>query len=64
MLKILCEDLSVDYGVLLFHSTVHCLSRENITKCVYELRKELLRFFQQSNKCDHYVTSLRDDFLF
>ena len=64
LFKILCEDLGADHSVLLFHSNVRWLSRGNVTKRVYELRKELLGFFQQSNKCETVVTSLRDDFLF
>ena len=62
LFKILCEDLGADHSVLLFHSNVHWLSRGNVPKCVYELHKELLGFFQQSNKCETLVTSLRDDF--
>ena len=50
--QILCEDLGADHSVLLFYSNVRWLSRGNVTKRVYELRKELLGFFQQSNKCD------------
>ena len=38
------------------------LSRGDVTKRGYELRKELLGFFQQSNKCETPVTFLRDDF--
>ena len=62
LFKILCEDLGPDHCVLLFHSNVHFLSRGNVAKRVYELRKELLGFFQQSNKCETLFTSLRDDF--
>ena len=62
LFKILCEYLIADHSVLLFHSHVRWLSRGNVTKRVYNLRKELLRFFQQSNKCETLVTSLRDDF--
>ena len=62
LFKILCEDLGADYSVLLFHSNVRWLPRGNVTKRVYELRKGLLGFFQQSNKCETLVTSLRDDF--
>ena len=62
LFKILCEDLGADHSVLLFHSNVHWLYRGNVPKCVYELHKELLGFFQQSNKCETLVTSLRDDF--
>ena len=62
LFKILCEDLGADHSVLLFHSNVRWLSRGNVTKRVYELRKELLGFFQQLNKCETLVTSLRDDF--
>ena len=64
LFKILCEGIGADHNVLLFHSNVRWLSRGNVTKRVYELRKELLGFFQQSNKCETLVTSLRDDFLF
>ena len=49
LFKILCEDLGANHNVLLFYSNVRWLSRGNITKLVYELRKELLGFFQQSN---------------
>ena len=61
LFKIICEDFSADHNVLLFHSNVLCLSRGCATKRVYELRKELLVFFQQSNKCENFVISLRDD---
>ena len=61
LFKILCEDLCTDNSVLLFHSNVRWLSRGNVTKRVYELCKELLGFFQQFNKCETLVTSLRDD---
>ena len=62
LFKILCADLGADYSVLLFHSNLRWLSRGNVTKRAYELRKELLGFFQQSNKCETLITSLRDDF--
>ena len=62
LFKILCEDLGADHSVLLFHSNVRWLSRGNVTKRVYELCKELLGFFQKSNKCETLVTSLRNDF--
>ena len=62
LFKILCEDLCADHSVLLFHSNVRWLSRGNVSKRVYELRKELLDFFQQSNKCKTLVTSLRNVF--
>ena len=62
LFKILCEDLGADHSVLLFHSNVRWLSRGNVTERVYELRKELLEFYQQCNKCETLVTSLRDDF--
>ena len=38
------------------------LSRGNVAKRVYELRKELVGFFQQSNKCKILVTFSRHDF--
>ena len=62
LFKILFEDLGADHSLRLFHSNVCWLSRGNVTKRVYELRKELLGFFQQSNKCETLVTSLSDDF--
>ena len=43
--KILCEDLSADHSVLLFHSNVRWLSRGSVTKRVNELRKEFVGFF-------------------
>ena len=52
LFKILCEDLDANHSVLLFHNNVRWISRGNVTKRVYELRKELLGFFQQSNKCE------------
>ena len=64
LFKILCEGLSTDHSILLFHSHVRWLFRGNVTKRVYELRKDLLGFFQQSNKRENFVTSLRDNFLF
>ena len=62
LFKILCKDLGAHHSVLLFHSNVRWLSRGNVTKRVYELCKELLGFFQQSNKCETLLTSLRDNF--
>ena len=62
--KILREDLGADHSVLLFHSNVRWVSKGNVTKRVHELRKELLGFFQESNKCETLVTSLRDDFFY
>ena len=62
LFKILCKDLGAGHSVLLFHSNVRWLSRGNVTKHVYELCKELLGIFQQSNKCETFVTFLRDDF--
>ena len=50
LFKIFCEDLSADHSVFLYQSDVRWISRENITKRAYELRKELLGFFHQSNK--------------
>ena len=47
LFKILCEDLSANHSVLLFHSNMSCLSRGYIGKYVYELCKQLLVFFQQ-----------------
>ena len=64
LFKILYEDLGADHSVLLFHNNERWLSRGNVIKRVYEFRKELLGFFQQSYKCETLVTSLRDDFLF
>ena len=45
LFKIFCEDLHADHSVLLLYSNVRWLSRGNVTKRVYELRKELLGFF-------------------
>ena len=45
LFKILCEDLGADHSVLLFHSNVRWISRGNITKRGYELRKELAGIF-------------------
>jgi len=45
-----------------FYLIVMCVGfPEDVLLNVYELRKELLGFFQQSNKCENFVTSLRDD---
>ena len=64
LFKILSEDLNADHSVLLFYRNERWLFRGNVTKRVYELRKDLLGFFQQSNKRENFVTSLRHDFLF
>ena len=55
LVKIHCEDLSGDHSVFLFHSNVCWLCRGNVTKRVYELRKELLGFFQQMRKFCHFL---------
>ena len=36
------------------------LSPGNVTKRVFELRRELVGFFPQSNQCKIFVTFLRD----
>ncbi|XP_071549649.1 uncharacterized protein [Panulirus ornatus] len=62
LFKLLCEDFGAAHSVHLFHTNVSCLSRGNVTKRVYELRSELLEFFQHSNKHEDFVTSLDDHF--
>lgn len=61
LFKLICDDIGANHSVLLFHSNVRWLSRGNVTKRVYELRRELLEFFQHSNKQEVFVTSLKDD---
>ncbi|XP_077966899.1 zinc finger BED domain-containing protein 5-like [Styela clava] len=46
----LCEDLNSDHMCLLYHTEVRWLSRGNITKRVFELRQELLTFFQDKRQ--------------
>ena len=45
----LCADLGSDHKCLLFYTEVRWLSRENMTRRVFELRNELLEFFEQRN---------------
>ena len=43
----LCADLGSDHKCLLFYTEVHWLSRGNMTRSVFELRNELLKFYEQ-----------------
>ena len=45
----LCADLGSDHKCLLFYIEVRWLSRGNMTGRVFELRNELLEFFEQRN---------------
>ena len=45
----LCADLGPDHKCLLFYTEVRWLSRENMTIRVFELRNELLEFYEQRN---------------
>ena len=47
LLATLCEDLGSDYKCLLYHTEVHWLSRENMTRRVFELMEELLVIFRE-----------------
>ena len=45
----LCADLSSDYKCLLFYTEVRWLSRGNMARRVFELRNELLKFYEERN---------------
>ena len=45
----LCADLGSDHTCLLFHTEVRWLSRGNMTRRVFELRNELLEFYEKRN---------------
>ena len=60
LFKLLCDVFGANHRVLFFHTNVRWISRRNVTKRVQELSRELMGFFQQSNKCENFVTSLRD----
>jgi len=53
---VLCKDFGADHSVLFFHANVCWLLLGHVTKRAYELRIELLGFFQQ---CENFVTSLK-----
>ena len=59
--KLLCEDFDAEHNVLLFHTHVRWLSRGNVTKRVFELRNELLYFFQCVNSHTDFITLLEDN---
>ena len=59
LFKVLCEDLSSDHTGLLYHTEVRWLPRGNTTKRFFEMRNELLLFFQQK---DHdFQNDLEDE---
>nr|XP_039264455.1 zinc finger BED domain-containing protein 5-like isoform X1 [Styela clava]XP_039264457.1 zinc finger BED domain-containing protein 5-like isoform X1 [Styela clava] len=59
LFKVLCEDLGSDHSCLLYHTEVRWLSRGNTTKRLFEMRDELLLFFQQK---DHdFQNDLQDE---
>ena len=45
----LCQDVGSDHKCLLFHTEVRWLSRRNMTRRVFELKRELLIFFEEKN---------------
>ena len=45
----LCADLGSDHKCLLFYTEVRWLSRGNMTRRVFELRNELLEFYEERN---------------
>ena len=49
LLANLCADLGFDHKCLLFYTEVRWLSRGNMTRRVFELRNELLEFYEQRN---------------
>ena len=49
LFKLLCEDLGLDHTCILYHTEVRWLSRGNTTKRLFEMKNELLLFFQQKN---------------
>ena len=49
LFKRLCEDLSSDFTCLLYYTEVRWLSKGNATRCLFELRDELLKFFKEKN---------------
>jgi len=55
LLKALCNETGSDHKILLFHLEVHWLSRGEVLKRLYELRKEV-ELFLIDKKCDlsHY----------
>ena len=59
LFKVLCEDLGSDPTCLLYHTEVRWLSRGNTTKRFFEMRNELLLYFQQK---DHdFPNDLEDE---
>ena len=59
LFKVLCESLGSDHTCLLYHTEVRWLSRGNTTKRFFEMRNELLLFFQQK---DHdFQNDLEDE---
>ena len=59
LFKVLCEDLGSDPTCLLYHTEVRWLSPGNTTKRLFEMRNELLLYFQQK---DHdFPNDLEDE---
>ena len=60
LFKQLCNDMNTDHHVLLFHTNTRWLSRENVTKRVFELRDKLKLFFELKKKTD-FALLLKND---
>jgi len=55
LLKVLCEEMDSDHQNLLFHSEVRWLSRGEVLKMLYELRKEVELFLiDKKSDLPHY----------
>ena len=47
LFKLLCEDLGSEHTSLFYHTEIRWLSHGNATKCLFEMKNEMLLLFKE-----------------